>query len=77
MKEFDLEYEDKMNLIDYLSKSDEYPDTDLIMNINLEYEFNVKNKNLYLVNETDLQLLINSVYTMSSEIQELREKKKK
>lgn len=76
LKEFNLTEEDKCNLIEYLDKS-EYskPEASLLIDITLEYEFDIKNNKNYLIKETELQLMVNSIFVMSNEIKQLRKRK--
>jgi len=76
LKEFNLTEEDKCNLIEYLDKSEfNKPEASLLVSLSLEYEFGIIDTSNYLIKETELQLLVNSVYCMSNEIKQLRKRK--
>jgi hypothetical protein len=75
IKEFNINENDKNNLIYYLDNSTYNPEPELIINLLLEYQFNINNNKKYIIKENDLQLLVNSIYCMSSELKELRKKK--
>lgn len=67
-KIFNLNIEDKNNMIEYLINSKYKTNPQLMINLELEYSLDINNETNYIINENELMLMINTIYSMSKEL---------
>ena len=75
IKEWEIKEHDRNNMMDYIINSEYSPEASLVVDMSLKYEFDMEEKEQLLIKKSDLQLMVNSIFLMSKEIDKLRRKR--
>lgn len=75
IKEWEIKEHDRNNMMNYIINSEYSPEASLVVDMSLKYEFDMEEKEQLLIKKSDLQLMVNSIFLMSKEIDKLRRKR--